>query len=742
LLFASPARTLSVVIPRNWTVRAIAVASVSTSVAALVISTRSAHPLPVAVVNVAVIAAAAATLAVLLHEKSRENALWRVLLASAIVGPVAIVVLAVAADQHSPPPWLTATAWTLDVPLTLVWVLFFGGYPDGRRPVHAWVWLVAAATALHLSVALYAWSTAPGGGGWPVQGHVPWQAPQMTEPELHVIAARTSIALSGLLPMLAATFLIMRYRRSGPVVRQQIRVGAIGFVLTVAIEVGLLTLPGSASWPARTTASVVAVGIGVLAVASALLRWRLWIVDRALPRAVILSGASAATTALIVIVAVAWTGRLGAGQVQGALPAAVVVSVLLQGYSLRLEPRVRHLVYGDRPHGFAVLIDLADGLTQLNSDQAARLIADATRRGLAVAWASVWLPAATPGEFELAGASGGAEPKRVLRAGAAPQLAIPGVHLLGPDDDRDPLPHDTAAFAVLATADGVWGLLAVGERARDPLTRGDMELLEAIGAEATLAQENRVLHGEVEARGQLLQERANQLRESRRRLVAAQDEERRRIERDLHDGAQHDLIALAGRLHQLARRPAVAPGDLAELAAQAEQAMFNLQDLARGIYPSVLTDRGVAAAIRSYVGRLPFLVCLEVAADVAARRWHKDLEIALYYVAVEALGNSRKHAEATEATLSMECADSQVVLRIVDNGKGFEPSDLAEGSGLQHMADRMAAVGGSLSVTSHPVTGTSVSARAPMVVPVSAQLPVNGLSRTPSNTAAQPAPFG
>ena len=724
-------------------VRAVAVGSVTASVVALVASNRSEHPLPVAIINVAVIAAAAATLAVLLHERRPDNGLWRVLLASAVVGPTAIVILA-AANQPSPPSWLTAAAWLMDVPLTLVWVLFFGGYPDGKRPIASWPWLVAGATLIHLSVAFCAWATAPAGRlGWPIEGHLPWQSPALTGSELHVVAARTSIALSGLLPLLAATFLIMRYLHSGPVVRQQIRVGAIGSVLTVAIEVGLLTLPGSGSWPARTAASLAAVGIGVIAVASALLRWRLWIVDRALPAAVILSVVSAAITALIVIAVGAWTGNLGARQVQGAFPAAVLVSVLLQGYSLRLEPRVRRIVYGDRPHGFAVLIELADGLKMLDREGAAALIADAARRGLAVSWAGVWLPGGRPDVFELASASGAIPSTGPLSLGAVPYLSVPGVHLLTPTADRPQLPSDTAALAALATGTGgVWAILATGGRTRDPLTSGDMELLEAIGAEATLAHENRVLHGEVEARGQLLQERANQLRESRRRLVAAQDEERRRIERDLHDGAQHDLVALAARIQQLARRASVDPDELTDLAAQAEQAMFNLQDLARGIYPSVLTDRGVPAALRSHVGRLPFLVDLQIDEAFAARRWHKDLEIALYYVAVEALGNSRKHAKATDASLALFCVGGEVTLRVSDNGKGFDTMGLSEGSGLQHMADRMAAVGGSLSVMSDSVTGTSVLARAPIGVSGRADRPINARPTIPADRAGQPAPSG
>jgi signal transduction histidine kinase len=725
-------------------VRAIAASSVAASVATLVISNLSANPLPVAVINVAVIAAAAATLAVLLHEKSPANGLWQVLLISALVGPTAIVVLAVGANQSNPSAWLSASAWALDVPLTLVWVLFFGGFPDGKRPVASWPWLVAAATVIHLSVALVAWATAPGvRSGWPIEGHLPWQSAHLAGSSLHVVAARTSIALTGVLPLLAATFLIKRYLRSGPVVRQQVRVGAIGLFLTVAIEVCLLALPGSGSWPARTAVSLVAVGIGVLAVASALLRWRLWIIDRALPGAVILSAVSAAITAVIVVAVVAWTGSLGARQLQGAFPAAVLISVLLQGYSFRLEPRVRRLVYGDRPHGFAVLIDLADALKGLDRERAAVVIADAARRGLAVSWAAVWLPSGRPDLFRLAGAAGPMDRAGTVELTATPDLSVPGVRILGPDAERADLPPDTAAVATLATgAGGVWGILATGRRTRDPLTSGDMELLEAIGAEATLAYENQVLHGEVEAQDHLLQERANQLRESRRRLVAAQDEERRRIERDLHDGAQHDLVALAGRIQQLARQPSVLPSDLVELAERAEQAMFNLQDLARGIYPSVLTDRGVPAAIRSYVVRLPFVVDLRIDAAFAAQRWHKDLEIALYYVAIEALGNSCKHADATEGALSLSCAGDQVTLRVTDNGRGFDSMDLSEGSGLQHMADRMAAVGGSLNVLSNSVAGTAVIARAPLTHPPAAERPLTARPMIRADTPEQPAPSG
>ena len=172
------------------------------------------------------------------------------------------------------------------------------------------------------------------------------------------------------------------------------------------LELALFTLPGSSSWPVRVTVSIAAVGIGLLGVAAALLRWRLWIVDQALPRAVVLSACSAGVTAVIVAVAVLATGGVGTTQVQGAVLLAVLVSVLVQSYSRRLEPWVRRLVYGERPGGFAVLVGLADGLTGLDTETAAAQIADAARRGLSAPWAALWFPTARPRVFRLAAQSG------------------------------------------------------------------------------------------------------------------------------------------------------------------------------------------------------------------------------------------------------------------------------------------------------------------------------------------------
>ena len=183
------------------------------------------------------------------------------------------------------------------------------------------------------------------------------------------------------------------------------------------------------------------------------------------------------------------------------------------------------------------------------------------------------------------------------------------------------------AAALLGAPPSAWAVLAVGQRRGDPLTPADLELLEAIVRASELARANAQLTDQVAASVEELQANALQLQVSRQRLVSAQDEERRRIGRDLHDGAQHELITLAGELHQLARAPSVGPSALLDLAGKAERAVFSLQDLARGIYPSVLTDHGLAAAIRSFAGRLPVDVRLDVAPEITRRRWPTAVEV-------------------------------------------------------------------------------------------------------------------
>jgi signal transduction histidine kinase len=228
-----------------------------------------------------------------------------------------------------------------------------------------------------------------------------------------------------------------------------------------------------------------------------------------------------------------------------------------------------------------------------------------------------------------------------------------------------------------------------------------------------------------------IEEQAEELRRSRQRLVGVQDEQRRRIERDLHDGVQQQLVALAAGVR---RASIAAPVDahrlLERLAGEAEEAVFALQELARGIFPSLLADQGLATALRTQAARMPISIHVEAEPTLAGRRFERDLEAALYFVTLEALANVQKHAPGAAATVSLRSAQAgrSVMLDVHDDGPGFEPRSRSPGTGLQNMHDRVAAVGGELQIDSRPGAGTWLQAQVPITaVVVSLQPDVDSL---------------
>jgi signal transduction histidine kinase len=204
------------------------------------------------------------------------------------------------------------------------------------------------------------------------------------------------------------------------------------------------------------------------------------------------------------------------------------------------------------------------------------------------------------------------------------------------------------------------------------------------------------------------------LRASRQRLVSAQDEERRRLERNLHDGAQQDLVALAIRLNLAASTVESVPEaqDLfGELKAEAIVALENLRDLARGIYPPLLADLGLAAALKSQARKSAFPVAVQ--ADGLAR-FSQDAEAAVYFCCLEALQNIAKYAGACQATVAVLTQDSMLRFTVSDDGAGFDAARTPLGAGLRNMSDRLAALGGRLDVSSTPGGGTTIAGHLPV----------------------------
>jgi signal transduction histidine kinase len=196
--------------------------------------------------------------------------------------------------------------------------------------------------------------------------------------------------------------------------------------------------------------------------------------------------------------------------------------------------------------------------------------------------------------------------------------------------------------------------------------------------------------------------------------VAAQDVERSRLERNLHDGAQQQLVALQVKLslaERLAEEDCRVKDQLSGLKAEAGEALENLRDLARGIYPPLLADQGLQAALSSQARKATFPV--QVLADGLAR-YPQEAEAAVYFCVLEALQNVAKYAGATRATVTLGEEDGALTFTVTDDGAGFDTSTTSYGTGLQGMADRLSAQGGTFDVVSEPGHGTTVTGRVPV----------------------------
>jgi signal transduction histidine kinase len=205
-----------------------------------------------------------------------------------------------------------------------------------------------------------------------------------------------------------------------------------------------------------------------------------------------------------------------------------------------------------------------------------------------------------------------------------------------------------------------------------------------------------------------------ELAASRRRIVAASDDARRRIERDLHDGTQQRLVSLGLAVRAAEAHIATAAADvraeLARIATGLADAIDDLQELSRGIHPAILAQGGLGPALRTLARRSAIPVELDVTTDA---RFPEPIEVAAYYVVSEALANATKHAQASQIQVSLAVSDGRLLLSIRDNGVGG--ANPARGSGLVGLTDRVEALSGSLQLRSRVGAGTHITAELPLV---------------------------
>jgi signal transduction histidine kinase len=580
-------------------------------------------------------------------------------------------------------------------PIPIIVVLF----PTGRPPSPRWKYLPAATiVAFGLGVLGTILRTAPIEVGANT-GSATVRVPNLTgveglqgflEPALAVVGI-LAIAVS----VLSTVSLVIRFRRASGDERQQIRwlayVAAVSVALFVATFVSSIGLQANQS---RAVSDILAygfsvcIGIGVpWAAGVAILKYRLWDLDIVLKKAAV----AAVLVILIVVAGFVLLGIVG-GIVVGPLsdnPAAMLVAGLSLGllfWPLRRVARLiaDRLVYGRRATPYEVLTEFSERLAETYSTQDVLLrMANVLHAATGAATATVWLRIGSdlrPAAWWPADAD--APPPLRARAGPLPEL--PGDLAVEVRDQGELL-----------------GALVVAMPANDPLDRSRERVVQDLAGQAGLVLRN----------VRLIEE----LRASRQRLVKAQDDGRRTIERNIHDGAQQQLVALAVKLRladaMVDKDPAKAHDLLGQIQQETNRALQDLRDLARGIYPPLLADKGLAAAVESQAHKSPIPVAVE--AD-GIGRFPQEIEAAVYFCVLEGLQNALKHANPTQTTVRLAATDGHLTFQIADDGRGFDTGAAAYGTGLQGMADRLDAIGGTLQIVSAPGRGTTVTGRLPV----------------------------
>jgi signal transduction histidine kinase len=487
--------------------------------------------------------------------------------------------------------------------------------------------------------------------------------------------------------VLATASMFIRFRRSTGVERQQLKwfafastILAIYFVVSAILEaVGISEGPIS-----QIVSGLVFAGIPV-AVGIAILQYRLWDLDVVVKKALV-AGALVVLALAVYAAAVALFGVAAAGRQS---PGSLFVIALLLGIAFRPVMRIARkvvdrFVYGRRATPYEVLTEFSErvGTSYATEDVLPRM-AQVLGEGAGADVARVWLRAG----------------RELRQAAAWPEdtTSIPAV-LIAPESELT-VQGETAVE--VRDRGELLGALSVRMPAADPMNPTKEKLVRDLAAQAGLVLRNVRL--------------VEDLRASRQRLVAAQDEERRRLERNIHDGAQQQLVALAVKARlarQLTERdPAKTAEMLKQIETETQTALEDLRDLARGIYPPLLADRGLVAALEAQSRKAAVPVSVE--AD-AVGRYSVDVEATVYFCALEALQNVAKYADADRTVIHLSQSNGSLSFEVVDEGRGFDPDAVATGSGLQGMADRLAAVGGSLEIRSAPGHGTTVAGRVPV----------------------------
>ncbi|HSJ27234.1 MAG TPA: histidine kinase [Acidimicrobiia bacterium] len=487
--------------------------------------------------------------------------------------------------------------------------------------------------------------------------HLEWLAPLGA-------ATRPMRYLLGLVLIVAVGMLILRYREVASQERRQIRWVLFGSAAAVSIGIIPFILE-----PVLSPDSVVHDGLVFLSTAALLLlpasivvavEEPRWIDIDELIRKSFIYGAL--TVGIFVAYAAVAAGLgLAAGArfpIEVAIVLTAALAFLVQPTRTRLQLVADRLVFGARPSPIEAVTGFEQAVrTAEEPNEIGRHLAELVRTAARLHWAVVEL---TPDPPHVAGRELG----------------------------------DPVLRVVIQHQDEVFGEIRCGPRVAGALGDRDSELVQALAVQAGLMISNMRLAG---------------------RIVQAQEAERRRIERNIHDGAQQELVALVAKLglaRTRARTGALDESTLVELQSDARTILRDLREFAQGIHPSVLTDGGIVEAIEDRCGRIPIDVVVDASLEVRSSRFEDDVEGAAYFLITEALANVLKHSRAQRVRIGLVCSVTHLDMSVEDDGAGFVPADVRL-RGLAGLGDRFAALGGSVSIDSRPGRGTVIGGRLP-----------------------------
>jgi len=573
----------------------------------------------------------------------------------------------------------TTAGWSGVFLILTVGLLLF---PDGNfhSPLWRWIGRLSLGSVVTIAVAL-AWTLRP-------SSSIPYEFEPdevsgvafLIEPLVLLV-----IALCGL----SVVSVFAGHRRSQGIERQQYRWIGLGATALFASFAGVVIADRTVGIDPAWERMVVGVGLGALITCYgiAITRHRLYDIDIVISRTLVFAALAGFIGLVYVLVVVGVSRALDrdGDNLVLSIVATAIVAIAFEPVRRGAQAWANRVVFGRRATPYQVLSDLAQRLAGAEPadailDRMARLMAEGTGSELA----NVWL----------------VEDEHLRLVAGWPNSLSSSVQSVSD--------LSGAVFPVMHE-NRLVGALQVEKSRGNPLTPPETRLLTSLAASAGLVMGNQILTAALRARAQ-------ELKASRRRLVEVQDLERRALERDLHDGAQQNVVALKVKVSlagQVAAREGA--GDLAtlmsDIANDAQAAVEEIRSLARGIYPPLLESRGLEAAVRSLAASLPIPVEVRCDLDVPLE---DDTESAVYFALAEALSNVAKHAEAESVQIDLKTVDETFSIRVADDGRGFDTSRGYDGMGLINIRDRIEALGGTVSLKSSAGGGTKIDAHIPL----------------------------